>query len=162
MKHPADWKILASLGFLVATVAVPTVVSLISNDVTEMSSGATAKMTVADASREPASVSSANGIHPHIISFDVRCATAKKFSFIAEGAYVQLHGKDCSKRASETPLSITNKTNGFTASIFEVSKNEYQTDFIQLKAGENQISIRFQTPAGTVEEDVLQIQSDEI
>jgi hypothetical protein len=161
MKQNADWKIIASLGFLVATIAVPTVASIVSNEAVEISSEIT---TSTDSkSRIPASVSSAKlSENPHIISFDVRCSKTKKMSFNAEGAYVQLRGKDCSKRSGESPLSITNKTNGFTASIFQVSKSEYQTDFIQLTSGENQISIRFQSANGGVEEEVLNIQSSEI
>jgi hypothetical protein len=162
MKHDADWKILATLGFLVATVAVPTVASLVAPENGDATSAVKmeSKSEVTDSTdRKPAAV---NEDVSHVINFDLSCAKGKNFSFKAEGTYVQLKGHDCSKNTAKTPIVITNKTNGFTASIFQLSKNEYQTDLIQLKEGENQISIQFESAAGTPEEQVLQIQATDI
>lgn len=161
MKHDADWKIIATLGFLVATVAVPTVASLVAPEDTPAM--ATPNMEVRqnkdDSSREPASTKKDDA---HVISFDVSCAKGKSFTFNAQGSYIQLKGRDCTKTTSKKPMTITNKSNGFQASIFEVSKNEYQTDLIQLQNGENQISVKFESAAGKSEEQVLQVKADNI
>ena len=55
---------------------------------------------------------------------------------------VRLEGYLCDKEASKD-VSITNETTGKTATLFNKSKSEYMTDFIQLKDGKNQITLSY-------------------
>lgn len=97
-----------------------------------------------------------------MITFDISCAKASAINISAEGSYIQLKGRDCSKGTAKKPMTITNKTNGFQASIFGLNKNEYQTDLIQLKKGDNQISIQFESADGVFEESVVSVKAENI
>jgi hypothetical protein len=172
-----EWKFIATTAFLVATIAVPLFVSLLSPEGPERAT--LVLHPVEQKVRQPASLPHFgvpkkpvvindtgkelnNLIVKNSINFDFKCAAAKVTEFKIQGAYVQLKGHDCGK-GSETPkLSITNKTNGFTASVFFLNGKEYQTDLIQLKEGENQIQIHYQNPAGQQEEHVLKVKSGTI
>lgn len=161
MRHETDWKILVTLGFFVATIAVPTVASLLTPPEREAVALANSKPAQAS-NREPASAALAGSKTPsiaHVITLDVSCVRKKLATFKAEGSFVQIKGKDCRKKAAKNSIAITNKTNGFTASIFELNGNEYQTDLIQLKPGENQILVQVKSPAGSTEEQTIKVEA---
>ena len=103
-----------------------------------------------------------NLLNNNLISYDFSCTKVKVTDFKVQGNFVQLKGRDCGKEAQMPKLSITNKTNGFTASVFFLNGREYQTDLIQLKEGENQISIQYQYPSGQQEEHVLNVKAGTI
>lgn len=54
---------------------------------------------------------------------------------------VILSGSHCSKL---TKLKITNLSNGYTASVFEVEDKKYKTDLIPLTDGVNNISVEYE------------------
>lgn len=89
---------------------------------------------------------------------DFACATPKTKSLSVQGGFVQLSGKLCKSRAPGD-VTIVNKQNGFTASVFEKGQDQYQTDFIQLQSGTNEIHIRYSNSKGKIIEEVLRIQS---
>jgi hypothetical protein len=171
----SEWKFLATTAFVVATIAVPTLASLLSNEDSvrpiEMvlrpneqktrepaslpSLGAPKKSIVIEDSRKELN----NLMNNNLISYDLSCAKNKTAEFKVEGGYLQLKGKDCSKSSDMPKLSITNKTNGFTASVFVMNGKEYQTDLIQLMEGENQISIQYKSSGGKLEEHLLNVKA---
>lgn len=173
-----EWKFLATTAFLVATIAVPTLASLISPE--DNSPQTTMVLRPVELkSRQPASLPSIgtpkknvvindakkelnNLLSNNLVSYDFACTKAKPTELKVDGGYLQLKGKDCSKSGHAPKLSITNKTNGFTAAVFIMNEKEYQTDLIQLKEGENQISIQYQTPTGQIEEHVLNVKAGAI
>jgi hypothetical protein len=174
-----EWKFLATTAFLVATIAVPTLASLMTPDENTPQTTMVLRPTELKA-REPASVPSLvstpkksiviqdtkkelnNLLSNSMISYDFSCSKTKLTDFKVEGAYLQLKGKDCNKGAQSPKLSITNKSNGFTASVFMLNEKEYQTDLIQLEEGENQISIQYQMPSGRIEEHLLKVKAGAI
>lgn len=174
----SEWKFLATTGFLVAMIAVPTLASLIAPDVVSRETLVLRPTELK--SREPASLPMALGsskksiviqdtkkelnnlLSSNLISYDFSCSKIKAKDFHVEGGYLQLKGKDCSKGKQGPKLSITNKSNGFTAAVFMMSEKEYQTDLIQLNEGENQISIQYQMPSGQVEEHLINVKADAI
>jgi hypothetical protein len=171
-----EWKFLATTAFLVATIAVPTLASLLSVDAPERPS---ILRTTESKNRQPSSVPHLNAKTKVVIddvkkemnnlintsnsiNYDFSCSKNKPTQFIVQGSYVQLKGHDCAKNGNLPKLNITNKTNGFTASVFLLSGKEYQTDLIQLKEGDNQISIQYQYPSGRQEEHVLNVKAGTI
>lgn len=174
-----DWKFLMTTAFLVATVGVPTLGSLIAMEAPSPIEENLVLKPLEQKTRSPASLPHIKGAKKHLviedtkkvlgnllsdnlISYNFSCDKIKPTNFKVEGAYLQLKGKDCSKSPVLRPLNITNKTNGFTASVFVLNKKEYQTDLIQLKEGENQISIQYQTPSGEIEEHILKVKAGSI
>lgn len=175
-----EWKFLVTTAFLVATIAVPTLASLMTPDENTPQTTMVLRPTELK-SRQPASLPALVGHAPkksvviqdtkkelnnllsnNLISFDFSCGKTKATDFKVEGGYLQLKGKDCNKGAQSPKLSITNKSNGFTASVFMLNDKEYQTDLIQLEEGENQISIQYQTPSGQIEEHLLKVKAGAI
>lgn len=173
-----EWKFLATTAFLVATIAIPTLASLVS---TEDADAPKAMMLrpLEQKARAPASLPHMNApkkavviestkqelgnlLSNNAVSFDFSCAKIKSKEFKVDGGFLQLKGKDCSKGAQMPKLSITNKSNGFTASVFFMNGKEYQTDLIQLQEGVNQISIQYQLPSGQMEEHILNVKAGAI
>lgn len=174
----AEWKFLATTAFLVATIAVPTLASLVSNDEAE----APTEMVLRpqeQKTRTPASLPQlsppkkavviestkkelGNLLSNNLVSYDFACSKNKAVDFKVDGAYLQLKGKDCSKNSQPPKLNITNKSNGFTAAVFVLNGKEYQTDLIQLQQGVNKILIQYQWPSGQTEEHVLNVKAGAI
>jgi hypothetical protein len=174
-----EWKFLVTTAFLVATIAIPTLASLMTPDEVSPQMALVLRPTELKV-RQPASLPSVVGapkksiviqdtkrelnnlLSNNLISYDFACNKTKVTDFHVEGGYLQLKGKDCSKGSHSTKLSITNKSNGFTAAVFMLNEKEYQTDLIQLQEGENQISIQYQTPSGQIEEYLLKVKAGAI
>jgi hypothetical protein len=173
-----EWKFLLTTAFLVATIAVPTLASLISSEAPVTPEILVLKPQL-QKTREPASLPHLKGpdkavviqdankelnnlISENSINFDFRCAKDAALEFKVQGSYVQLKGRDCGKNTSAPKLSVTNKTNGFTASVFFTDGKQYQTDLIQLKEGENQIQIQYETSSGKSEQRILNVKSGAI
>jgi hypothetical protein len=173
-----EWKFLAVTAFLVGTVGVPTLASLLASE-----EGPKQMVTILRPNeqkiRQPASLPQlgspkknvvildtkkelGNLLSNNLISYDFSCAKTKTTDFKVDGAFLQLRGKDCKKNSQSPKLSITNKSNGFTASVFLLSAKEYQTDLIQLREGDNQISIEYKMPSGQVEEHILNVKASAI
>lgn len=54
---------------------------------------------------------------------------------------IVISGANCGKFKN---IKITNLSNGFTASVFELSEKQYKTDLIPLTIGANKISVEYQ------------------
>ena len=85
-------------------------------------------------------------------NFDFNCQkdVLKKLvkEFIVKGAYLQIRGKGCLKAMQDDQVVIVNKSNGYTAAVFPMGQEEFQTDLIQLIEGQNQILIQYQNSNG--------------
>ncbi len=174
-----DWKYLFATAFLVAIVAVPTLASLLSPDGQE--DPVMVLRPQEQKSRQPASLPRGfspkkvvviedtakelnNVLGDNLITYNFKCpqSDASKI-FRVRGSYVQFKGLDCNKKSQAAKISVTNKTNGFTASVFLLDGKQYQTDLIQLKEGDNQIRIEYQSPASEKQEEyVLNVKSGAI
>lgn len=93
---------------------------------------------------------------------DLNCASKPAVSADIVGDVVQLQGKNCITDFKDGDVEIVNKSNGFTASIFDSGMGKYQTDLIQLQQGENEIAIRYRQKTGKVTEHVLRVRSSSI
>ncbi len=82
---------------------------------------------------------------------DLNCSK-KNGSLEVHAGYVQFKGKSCARGVRMGEIQIVNKSNGYTASVFDRGSDKYQTDLIQLQPGENEISIRYQNSGRQVEE----------
>ncbi len=60
---------------------------------------------------------------------------------------LQIKGSRCLRKSN---VKIQNSSNGFEATIFFVNDQEFQTDLIQLQAGENKIQIDWTAPNGAL------------
>lgn len=120
---------------------------------------------VVNASRTPASlppvtVATKEKALNRFFSYDLSCA--KKDVGVpleVRGGFVQLQGKSCLNKVQRQQVEIINKTNGYTASIFDSGTDKYQTDLIQLADGENEISVRYRESSGKTVESVIRIRS---
>ncbi|MFN7730074.1 MAG: hypothetical protein ACK5P7_13025 [Bdellovibrio sp.] len=70
-------------------------------------------------------------------------ATAKNLNQEVFGTHLRLKGL----LKGLNPESIVNETNGFTAAVFK-TRNEYSTDFIELKEGPNTITVELKDSQG--------------
>lgn len=68
------------------------------------------------------------------------CFEKDKFMKTSNDSVI-LSGSHCSKL---TKLKITNLSNGYTASVFEVEDKKYKTDLIPLTDGVNNISVEYE------------------
>lgn len=76
------------------------------------------------------------------------------------GMYVQLKLTKCGKTLKKnSEVVIVNETNGYTASVFNLSSEEFQTDLIQLKEGSNYILIKYSNPDGRINEEKILLSS---
>lgn len=105
---------------------------------------------------------SAQDLKSHL-KVDLNCGLNKKPELKVKGPWAQLKGRMCKpKKSDKVVVEITNMNNGFTASVFDLGVQEYQTDLIQLDQGSNKIRVRFVSPRGAVEEQTLVIESNYI
>lgn len=79
----------------------------------------------------------------HVSDFNVECDEAAESTFAETIQQVRLRGKTCSpsKKAKLTSTQIRNQTNGFIATVFTSDESKFTTDYINLKPGENHITI---------------------
>lgn len=61
---------------------------------------------------------------------------------------IRLQTKSCDKLKALKMLSITNKTNGYSATIFQQEANAISTDYISLDHGKNILTFSQQTTTG--------------
>lgn len=78
-----------------------------------------------------------------LLEWDWSCRKNAPATAEVDGNQLRLKGKACDHAFSPEKLTITNVTNGFTASIFDKGHREYETDLIQLNAGSNEIHLRY-------------------
>ena len=85
---------------------------------------------------------------PVAANFDFDCLKNSQKEVTVKGSYLQIRGKGCANAAQADQLSIVNKSNGYTAAVFQTGQGQFQTDLIQLIEGQNQILIQFQNSTG--------------
>ncbi len=112
------------------------------------------------ASLPPSAVTAPARVSP-LAQLDVSCLTAKFKPLAVHDTFVRFEGKSCVKGLDREKIEIINRSNGYTASIFFSGADHYQTDLIQLKAGENEIQIRYPSAQGFKEE-ILRVTSSSI
>lgn len=88
---------------------------------------------------------------------NMKCKGNSKTELKIHGEFIQLQGTNCSKKSAAEIVEIVNKSNGYTASVFEKGLGEYQTDLIQLQNGLNEIAIRYQDESGKAFEEHLAV-----
>lgn len=149
-KSSPDNKILIVLGVLVAGLAFPAYQTLAGVPVVE-----DVVAVVMPLDRAPASVPKEPLLHTEQVDF----GCSKQLGAIkAQGSFLQMKGLLCRGK----DLVIVNKSNGFTASVFELGDGRYQTDMIQLRQGENELHIRYQNQKGQEQEHKVQVSSTRI
>lgn len=92
---------------------------------------------------------------------DLNCNKKKDNTLSVHTGYVQFKGKSCLRGGAVGSIQIVNKSNGYTASVFDRGSDKYQTDLIQLQPGDNEISIRYELSGRPVEE-IIRVSSTKI
>lgn len=92
---------------------------------------------------------------------DLNCSKKKDGNLSVQTGYVQFKGKSCVRGGAVSSIQIVNKSNGYTASVFDRGSDKYQTDLIQLQPGENEILIRYENSGRQVEE-IIRVSSTKI
>lgn len=164
--QPTDTHLLIITSFLVALLGIPTFFTLTSNDPIEVVS-ADVSTSPTLSQRQPASVPQGASVQAsaalsHFTHYDLNCAKKAAGKVTVTGGYVQFQGKNCLKNLKDGELEIINKSNGYTASIFNSGADKYQTDLIQLQNGDNEIAIRYRERSGKAVEEVVRIHSSKI
>ncbi len=97
-------------------------------------------------SRQPSSIGPKKDIVIPSFSWNV-CDLEKsqEKSYTVSGTFVQLRLSRCGNfsKKKNSEMVIVNKTNGYTASVFNLTNGEMQTDLIQLQSGANEITIQY-------------------
>ncbi|MNS85126.1 hypothetical protein D3C72_1189820 [compost metagenome] len=161
----ADTYFLVITFLVVALLGIPTYSSLVEEDGVQ-TQAASVKPKSAD-QRVPASIPTkieapaASAFHMKT-EMDLSCGKKLASLLKVSGGFMQLHGKSCVKNFNSENVEIINRSNGYTASIFDSGKNKYQTDLIQLVQGENEITVRYQDASGKTQEEVLKVLSSQI
>lgn len=75
--------------------------------------------------------------------------------FMSRDSLMMLRGKSCLFNSGFHIVKISNATNGFTASIFENKPSEFQTDFIQLDKGLNELVFELQNKDGEKFQEII-------
>jgi hypothetical protein len=151
-------------SFLVVLIGAPAVLSVVREPValkqvtdsgSESHSPSTnAGESTANGQRRPASVpvrsldvAPRNAIHSRSVVMNYDC-TQKGGDMEVDGTLLRLKGQDFSCMNDKwTDVSITNHSNGFTASVIFLKKG-FTTDFIDLKEGENNLEIQAKDDKG--------------
>ena len=75
--------------------------------------------------------------------------------FFSQESLMRLRGRTCLHESGFQMIKISNLTNGFTASIFGDNSSEFQTDFIQLNKGLNELVFELQNKEGEKFQEIL-------
>lgn len=110
------------------------------------------------ASKEPGSVAEENrhrnAIKAKSVTIEVGCENGDQTQE-TDGTLLRLKA-ECWKQGSEDVV-ITNKTNGFTASVIETKTKGFTTDFIDLQEGENRLEITAKNAQGKAIQKVMTV-----
>lgn len=100
-------------------------------------------------------------IQIHQLSFNL-CENEKnqKNNFIVAADYIQIAGKNCISDKSLSEVEIINRSNGYTASLFSIQKDQFKTDLIQLSPGVNELTFRFQNSQHEWVEESIQFNNE--
>jgi hypothetical protein len=89
---------------------------------------------------------------------ELNCGRKLASEMRVNSPWAQIKGRFC-KPSRGKLVEITNESNGFTASVFDIGQDQYKTDLIQLQNGTNKILIRYQTSEGQSEEQTVFVDS---
>lgn len=162
--RPSENQFILVTLMLVILLAVPTLMNITKED-------AMVEITAAELTstfdRAPASISPLEGRRTksnlsNFTNYDLNCSKDNVSPLEVQGEFVQFQGKNCLKDSHDGDVEIVNKSNGFTASIFKSSGDKYQTDLIQLRRGDNEITIRYRELSGKAVERVIRVRSKQI
>ena len=96
------------------------------------------------------------------LALDLNCGLGKKMAGLkVQGQWAQLRGRMCGSDKLKQ-VEITNLNNGFTASVFSLGVQQYQTDLIQLEQGSNKIRVKITPLKGSAIEQTIVIDSHHI
>lgn len=160
MPQNSDFKFLAVTALVVTLLGVQTFRDTFGDDLSE--GGAP----VLQSSRAPASVAptaltpakSASSSEALLMDWDLNCGGDLSKETQVTSSYLRLRGKACGEvQLQSGKVTLTNETNGFTASIFAKGKTAYETDLIQLREGANLIRLHYVTSGGRKVETVLTV-----
>ncbi len=163
-RQPSDTHFLVITAVLVALMGIPTFHTLTAEETTP-DELVTSELAPAQASSPARSIASVEpyAVKPAMLTaYDVSCKKQSLVNVHVEGSYVQLQGKNCLKNFKTGDIEIVNKSNGYTASIFSSGVDQYQTDLIQLRSGDNEIAIRYRERSGKPVEEVIHVRSPKI
>jgi hypothetical protein len=160
LKKPSEIHFIAVTFVLVVLLGARTFASLTEPDqVAVMAPAVASKASVSVAGRNPASIPSAEVVPGKVetslhqsADFDLDCTKKSSTKLDIKAGYVQFRGKSCARDFNVSEIEIVNKSNGYTASVFDRGSDKYQTDLIQLKHGDNEIAVRYRSAGKTVEE----------
>lgn len=153
-----DVRFLALATLIVALLGVQTLADLVSDDVSTREVVAASMVPRAPASltkvvEKPAPLAWREPL------VEWTCDQQPPKPFAVQGRHVQMKGKGCGADFKAERVTIVNETNGFTASVFEKSKANFETDLIQLREGQNRVRVTYQMSSSRKFETVFDITS---
>ena len=83
----------------------------------------------------------------------------KSLHFKSENHLLMLELTSCAELKEKNQLWIKNETNGFKAQVFKLNSKKFRTDFIQLNAGLNNVTVEGVLKDGQKIVQTLEIQS---
>jgi hypothetical protein len=133
---------LAFTFIIVLTLGVFSLQSLVMDDtpVAVLDAGARTPASVSATSLEGQEHSKINTRRELEVNFN--CLKEKLEKANVRADFIQLHGRNCLDLKKGSEIEMTNKANGFTASVFQIADKSYQTDIIPLSPGINEISVK--------------------
>ena len=162
--QPSETHFLVITAVLVALMGIPTFHTLTTeeNKPDELAASEISPAPASSPSRSMASVAPYAMKPKMLTAYDVSCKKQGLTKVNVDGTFVQFQGKNCLKNFKAGDIEIINKSNGYTASIFSSGSDQYQTDLIQLRSGDNEIAIRYRERSGKPVEEVIHVQSPKI
>lgn len=162
----SEFQFIAITFILVVLLGARTFASLTDSDMT-ITEDVKVTSVAPETERKPASIPQTS-VAPQKISslhqsadLDLNCSKKKDGNLSVHAGYVQFKGKSCVRGGAVSSIQIVNKSNGYTASVFDRGSDKYQTDLIQLQPGENEILIRYENSGRQVEE-IIRVSSTRI
>ncbi len=146
-QNPQEQKFLLITTLMVVMLGGPTLLSLFSpNAINSAEDQSVSLVTRIPASAEPLLVANLPKDPVKNVTVQFNCAAVPK-NLEVEGSQLRLRSDKC-EQVQIPELTIVNKSNGFTASVFPIKELQFTTDFIDLKDGDNQLVITLKDPAG--------------
>ena len=137
---------------IVLMLGFPTLSSLVSEPI-----GKSEVTVVSEASsRGPASASVDPLTKPSSVTVEVDCGSMPQ-NLVVEGSHLRLKSSHC-RDLDVIGLSVVNKSNGFTASIFPTKDNQFTTDFMDLAEGNNSFELKLRDSSGQEKTHEIKIQ----
>lgn len=156
-RQPTDTQLIFLTLTLVLLMGIPTLNTLAESD------------EVAPTSRQPASIQAMPAVVKSLPSpvstltkHDLNCREKMNAEVQVNGELLQLQGRRCLGKFKTLTLEIENRSNGYTASVFESGTDQYQTDLIQLQKGSNEIVIKCRDANGKSVEEMLKVHASSL